>query len=275
MTSDVCGPGIPLDDLWEGNVIDNPAVSRRELLHDSTQDRVKQFIIDHGLRAGDPLPPEAELARQLGISRPSMREAMRALQTMGVVETRHGVGTFVGHFSFDSFTDGLAFQIDIGRQDDRGMARDLHELVAIREVLESALVARLAGTYSANEIAALYDLTAEMERLAAEGEMFAEEDWRFHELLYRNSGNRLLIRLLESFWTVCDRVRQSKPSPEYLQTTARHHRELVNALAAGDSAGSAKAMTVHFWGIMQWFDEQGQNNNLLGMPDTTEAGTTR
>jgi DNA-binding FadR family transcriptional regulator len=267
--------GRRLTTCGRGNVTDHPTVSRRELLHESTQDRVKQFIIDNGLRTGDPLPPEAELARQIGISRPSMREAMRALQTMGVVETRHGVGTFVGHFSFDSFTDGLAFQIDIDRQDDRGMARDLHELVAIREVLESALVARLAGTYSPDEMAALYDLTAVMERRAAEGEMFANEDWHFHELLYRHAGNRLLIRLLESFWTVCDRVRQSKPSPEYLQTTARHHRELVDALAAGDSEGSARAMTVHFWGIMQWFDEQGQGNELIGLASTAEVGAVR
>jgi DNA-binding FadR family transcriptional regulator len=241
-------------------------------LHDSTQDRVKQFIIDNGLRAGDPLPPEAELARRLGISRPSMREAIRALQTMGVVETRHGVGTFVGHFSFDSFTDGLAFQIDIGRQDDRGMAKDLHELVAIREVLESALVARLAGTYGADEIAALYALTAEMERLSAQGKMFAGEDWNFHELLYRKSGNRLLIRLLESFWTVSDRVRQTTPSPEFLQQTARDHRVLVDALAAGDGAAAAEAMRNHFSGILQWFDEQGENKGLIGYPNT--GGTT-
>jgi DNA-binding FadR family transcriptional regulator len=253
-------------------VTDHLSGSRRELLHTSTQDKVKRFIIENGYRAGDPLPPEAELARQIGVSRPSLREALRALQTIGVVEARHGVGTFVGHFSFDAFTNGLAFQIDIeNRQDESGIARDLNELVAIREALESSIVARLAGTYSAQDIAALYALTEQMERASAEGKMFAEEDWRFHEVLYRPTGNRLLLRMLEAFWTVSDRVRQATPSPEYLQMTAHDHRVLVDALAAGDGAAAAKAMRDHFSGILQWFDERGENNGLIGFPETSNG----
>lgn len=244
------------------------AVSRRALLHQSTQDRVKQFIIDNALQPGDPLPPEGELARQLGVSRPSMREAMRALQTIGVVEARHGVGTFVGSFSFEAFTSALEFQITIEqRQDDQAIARELHELVAIREVLESAVVARLAGSYSEEDIAELYGLTEEMERAAAKGELFAEQDLLFHQLLYRPAGNRLLLRMLESFWTISDRVRQVTPSPEYLQQTARDHRVLVDALAAGDGPAASEAMRVHFSGILRWFDERGENHGLIGYPD--------
>lgn len=243
-------------------------VYRRELLHESTQDRVKRFIIDHGYKAGDPLPPEAELARQIGVSRPSLREAMRALQTIGVVEARHGVGTFVGHFSFDAFTNGLVFQIDVeNHQDESRIARNLNELVAIREALESAVVARMAGKYSDDEIAELYRLTALMEEAAARGQMFAQQDWRFHEVLYRPTGNRLLVLLLEAFWNVSDRVRQTTPSPEHLQITARHHRELVDALAAGDGAAAAEAMRVHFSGILTWFDERGENSGLIGYPN--------
>ena len=177
-----------------------PGSVRRELLHQAIQDRVKQFIIEHGFQPGDLLPAEADLARTLGTSRPSLREAMRALQTLGVVETRHGAGTFVGRFSLEPFADGLAFQIAVEhRRDDRRVARDLRELVAIREVLESGLVARLAGTYGEADLAALYHQVAEMEELAATGQMFTENDWRFHELLYRPTGNRLLLQLLQSF----------------------------------------------------------------------------
>lgn len=241
--------------------------TRRELLHQSTQDCVKQYIIDRGYGPGDLLPPEAELARQLGVSRPSLREAMRALQTIGVVEARHGVGTFVGQFSFDSFTNGLAFLINVHRQDGQGSDRSLYELVAIRELLESAVVERLAGTYSDEDLAALYSLVAEMERRAGDGEMFADEDWRFHEILHRHSGNQLLVKMLESFWNVCDRVRQDTPSPESLRTTARHHRELVDALASGDGLASARAMTAHFQGILQWFEDRGANHGLLGIEE--------
>lgn len=250
--------------------MERASVSRRELLHESTQDRIKQFIIDNKLRTGDPLPPEGELARRIGVSRPSMREAMRALQTIGVVQARHGVGTFVGHFSFDSFTNGLVFQIGVEqRQDDRVIARDLHELVAIREVLESAIVARMAGSYSDEDIAALYALTEEMGRAAEQGEMFAEQDLQFHQVLHRPTRNRLLLHMLESFWTVCDRVRQTKPSAHYLQITARHHRELVDTLVAGDGDAAAEAMRVHFSGILLWFDERGEGHGLIGYPEAS------
>jgi len=249
---------------------------RREVLHQAIQDRVKQFIIERGLRPGDPLPAEPELAKSLGISRPSLREAMRSLQTLGVVETRHGSGTFVGRFSLAPLTDGLAFQIDIEhRQDDRRVARDLRELVAIREVLESELVGRLAGSYSKEDLAALSQLADEMERRAAKGQMFAEEDWRFHELLYHSTGNRLLLDLLQAFWAVFDRVRETTPAPEQLQATARHHREIVDALAAGDGPAAAHAMTVHFSGILRWTREQGDDSGLLGSSEHLIGETER
>lgn len=94
-----------------------PPVIRREALHQTVQDRIKRFIIERGYRPGDPLPAEAELARALGVSRPSLREAIKALQILGVVETRHGAGTFVGRFSFSPMVDGLIFRIrsDLGR----------------------------------------------------------------------------------------------------------------------------------------------------------------
>lgn len=253
---------------------DTPAFARRELLHQATQDRVKQFIIKHGFQQGDPLPAEAELARTLGISRPSLREAMRSLQTLGVVETRHGAGTFVGRFSFESLTAGLAFQIRIGGEDERRIARDLHELVAIREVLETGLVSRLAGTYTPETLTALYVLTAEMEKLTAEGEMFSAQDWRFHDMLYRHTGNVLLLDLLGSFWGVFDRVRQAIPAPEQLQNTARHHREIVDALAAGDGEAAGCAMATHFSGILRWISERGGDDTLISA-EQVKAQTAR
>lgn len=193
---------------------------------------------------------------------------MRALQTIGAVEARHGVGTFVGQFSFDSFTNGLAFLINVHRQDGKGSDRNLFELVAIRELLESAVVERLAGTYSEDDLEALYALTDVMEQRAEAGEMFADEDWRFHEILHRRSGNQLMLKMLESFWTVCERVRQEKPSPDSLRATARHHRELVDALAAGDGVAASRAMTTHFRGVLEWFENRGADDGLLGVEES-------
>ena len=251
---------------------DVPGSLRREALHAAIQERVKHYIIERGLRPGDPLPAEPELARSLGISRPSLREAMRALQTLGVVEVRRGAGTFVGRFSLEPFTEGLTFQIRTEqRQDARGITRDLRELVAIREVLESGLVARLAGTYPPEDISALYLLVEEMERRAAAGQMFPDQDWAFHERLYLPTGNRLLLQLLQAFWAVFDRVREQTPPPAYLQSTARHHREIVDALAAGDGPAAARAMATHFSGILAWIHEQGAQAGPAGAEATARG----
>ena len=70
---------------------------RTEAIFRAAQERIKQYIVDNALRPGDPLPTEFDLSRSLGISRNSLREALKALETIGVVETRHGLGSFVGH----------------------------------------------------------------------------------------------------------------------------------------------------------------------------------
>lgn len=251
-----------------------PGTLKREMLHQVTQDRVKAFIIANGFQEGDLLPSESEMARNLGISRPSLREALRSLQTIGLVETRHGAGTFVGRFTLGSLTDGLAFQIGVDRQQgDAHIARDLRELVAIREVLESELARRLAGTFSEAELRDIYDLINEMETLAANGRMFPQQDWQFHEALYRPTGNRLLIQLLESFWTVFERVRESTPDQAKLVITARNHREIADALASGDGDAAAHAMAAHFSGILAWINQTDEASALIGVPKNAASDT--
>src|SRR5699024_5539870 len=102
----------------------------RSILHQSTQDRVKAYILDNGLRAGDALPAGSELARVLGVSRPSLRESIRVLQTLGVIKSRHGRGTFVGRFSLAPLVDGLSFSIRVS--DAPEAARGIREMLEIR-----------------------------------------------------------------------------------------------------------------------------------------------
>ena len=93
-----------------------------------------------GLAAGDPLPTESELMDELGIGRNSVREALKALQAVGIVDIRHGFGMFVGRMSLTGLVDELAFHSRITLQDSRN---HLGYLIEIREVLESGLVQRL------------------------------------------------------------------------------------------------------------------------------------
>lgn len=218
---------------------------RRKLLHQSIQDEVKQYIIDREYKAGDPLPPEADLARELGISRPSLREAIRVLQTLGVVETRHGTGTFVGHFSLTPLVDGLVFNIRI--RDHESAAQIIRELLQIREILECSLVVEVARDISPETIEELDTLVQRMGERAARQEQFSEEDRMFHHALYHQMGNPLIVQLIHAFWDVFDQLRDDLPGIiGDLSNIVQSHQRIVDALRQRDGAAAATAMTEHF-----------------------------
>lgn len=214
---------------------------------ESNQDRMKRFILERGYASGQSLPPEPVLAKELGISRASLREAISALQSQGILETHHGKGTFVSSFSFASLVSSLGFHIALeSSAHPQSISHDLHQLVAMRELIESALVAELIHHYRQADILALYALTTKMMQSAERGEEFMELDFRFHTYLYRRSGNEMLLKLLDSFWLICNEVRQPHPSYEYLLKNAENHRKIVDAIDRRDARAASDAMRVHF-----------------------------
>lgn len=208
---------------------------------------MKQFILERGYSSGDSLPPEPMLAKELGISRASLREAISALQSQGILESHQGRGTFVSSFSFASVVSSLGFHIELATNTDpNSHSRDLDQLVEMRELIESALVAELIAHYRQADILALYALTTKMTQAADRGEDFIDLDWRFHTVLYRRSGNAMLLKLLDSFWTISNEVRNPPPPNEYLLENAENHRRIVDAIANRDARAASDAMRAHF-----------------------------
>lgn len=239
---------------------------RTGVLHQAIQDRIKRFIIEHGCQPGDPLPTETELSRALGISRGSLREAMKSLQTLGVVETRHGFGTFVGEFSFEPLIDGLAFQILVARET---MPRAIRELLDLRQVLETGLMHRVTDAATQPQLDELDGLVSSMEACAARQRQFVAEDREFHEVLYRPLGNSLILQLLRSFWDIFTTVGQdSARRTVLLGETAAQHRAIVDAIAAKQDHAAAAAMSAHFAGAFAWVPllEQDQGNAIMSSP---------
>lgn len=220
---------------------------RREALQQTIQHRIERFIIDSGSKPGDPLPSQQELARALGISMPSLREAMKSLEALGVVEVRQGSGTYVGRFSLDAFVDGLAFRIRLETGENR---RTVSELLEIRMILEQAYVRQVVALTSDAHVAALYALVDRMRALAADGLEFGSEDWKFHELLYRPVSNAILEMLVRAFWDLSAMVRNEfDVAPVDPAITAAEHREIVDAIAARDPDRASAAIAAHFDGI--------------------------
>lgn len=152
------------------------------------QQAVKELIVSRRLAAGDPLPTETELMEELGASRNSVREALKALQAVGIVDIRHGFGMFVGRMSLNGLVDELAFHSRIRMHDDG--PRQLGHLVEIREVLEAGLVERLIDLGDAADLSPVAEVMARMSAEAEVGVISPETDRLFHDVLYRRSATR-------------------------------------------------------------------------------------
>ncbi|MEU3858490.1 FadR/GntR family transcriptional regulator [Streptomyces sp. NPDC028722] len=211
------------------------------------QEQIKKLIVDQRLPSGAPLPTEPELMRLLGVSRNSVREALKALQAVGIVEIRHGFGTYVGAMSFAPMIEGLAFRTVAGHR--RG-EDSLLQLLELREAVETGLVSRLAGRLPEADLAALEALVDRMEREAAEGAGLADTDRAFHATLYRGLDNVLLGEVLEAFWDAFHRVQRDLVDlPQDPRVTCRQHREILDAVRSGDSLRAERAIRDHFGNI--------------------------
>ncbi|NIK54858.1 FadR/GntR family transcriptional regulator [Kribbella shirazensis] len=200
------------------------------------QERLRQYIDDDGLRPGDPLPSEAKLAENLGISRISLREATRSLQSLGVIEAISGRGLFVSKFSFRPIIDQLPYGLAVG-------GASLHEVFVVREALEEGLIEMVAKSLGPADLEDLQALVDEMKRKEEAGESVHEVDKAFHARLYRPLENELVASLIDSFWELFNRLYSSLPG-ERDPRPARVHQGIVDALRAGE--GMYDAMVNHF-----------------------------
>ncbi|MFI7276245.1 FadR/GntR family transcriptional regulator [Streptomyces sp. NPDC049879] len=221
----------------------------RRMMSEEVQSSIKELILHRRLAPGDPLPTENELMTLFGVSRNSVREALKALQAVNVVDIRHGFGTYVGSLSLDSFVEAMVFRAAVRHR--RGEA-SLHELLEVREALEAGLIMEVADDVPAEDLARLRDLVAAMEREAAGGRVSAATDRAFHVALYRSLGNHLLSEVLDAFWAAFHRVRGDlRADDQDPRVVCARHEDILAALEAGDGPRAAVAMRAHFAGIRQ------------------------
>ncbi|MGI5468423.1 FadR/GntR family transcriptional regulator [Streptomyces sp. CA-132043] len=221
----------------------------RGTMSEGVQAQIKRLILRRKLVPGDPLPTEAELVELLDVSRNSVREALKALQAMRIVEIRHGFGTYVGSLTLDPLVEGIAFRAAVRHH--QGEA-GLYELMEVREALEAGLVASVARSLPAEDLAVLRGLVDRMEKEAAAGRVESATDRAFHLALYRSLGNHLLSEVLDAFWDALRRVRKDlDDSSQDPDVTWRQHREIVTALETGDGDRAVEAMHRHFDGIRE------------------------
>jgi len=222
---------------------DRLALPKAQLLHLSVQDRLKDYIAANELGCGDPLPPEGELAKRLGVSRTSVREAVKGLESVGVVESRRGIGVFVAEFSFGPLLDHLPYGFN-------GSLRDVAELMEVRKTLEVALIERVLDIIPTERLVELDGVLEAMHARAEQGEGFPEADEIFHSRLFACLENRILDRLIAVFWQAFHKAtRFFDMQNQDPMTTYRDHVEIVAAVRAGDAPRARLALETHYHGI--------------------------
>ena len=216
---------------------------------------IKQYIVDNRLKPGDPLPTEQALQETLGVSRSSVREALRTLQSLDIVDIRHGRGMSVGHLSFSPMIEAVLFRARLNTEDD---LRTLREVIEVRISLDLACTEELIEHYAGSSQPALRSLVCTMREHVANGESFASCDQAFHRELLSVTSNRMLQQLSMAFWQVHTAAVPllDLPQAQDISDTVDAHDAMVDALVDADAAAYRDAVLAHSRPLQRLLERQ-------------------
>ena len=214
---------------------------------DDAIEKIKQMIMSGQVGPGDRLPREAELGAELGLSRSSLREAVRALSLLNVLDVRQGDGTYVSSLAPGLMLDAMSFVVDLQHDD------SVLEFLEVRRLLEPAATAMATLRMTDADLAGLADLLDELGPDPTVEELVAN-DQEFHRRIAAGSGNTVLASLVESFSGRTHRVRVWRGLTEESATTRTltEHRSIQQAMASRQHEVAQAWASVHVAGVEQW-----------------------
>ncbi|MEV8306327.1 FadR/GntR family transcriptional regulator [Streptomyces flavidovirens] len=214
---------------------------------DEAIEKIKEMIVSGALRPGDRLPKESELAAGLGLSRNSLREAVRALSLIRILDVRQGDGTYVTSLDPQLLLEAMSFVVDFHRDD------TVLEFLAVRRILEPAATAMAAARLGEAE---LDELSAQLDALGSHPsvEELVASDLEFHRRIVRGSGNSVLCSLLDGLSgpTTRARVWRGLTQEDAVSRTLHEHRAILAALRDRDAEAARSWATVHIASVEQW-----------------------
>ncbi|MCZ1010771.1 FadR/GntR family transcriptional regulator [Streptomyces lydicus] len=214
---------------------------------DEAIEKIKGMIISGALRPGDRLPKESELAAELGLSRNSLREAVRALSLIRILDVRQGDGTYVTSLDPQLLLEAMSFVVDFHRDD------TVLEFLAVRRILEPAATAMAAGRVGVEE---LNSLEAQLNALGPSPsvEDLVACDLEFHRRIVAASGNSVLCSLLDGLSgpTTRARIWRGLTQKDAVARTLTEHRAILGALRDRDAEAARAWATVHIASVEQW-----------------------
>ena len=207
-----------------------------------TVERIKQLIATNGLRPGDCLPSESDLCDSLGVSRSSLREAVRTLSTLVIVEVQHGRGTFVGNATLRPLVETLAFRMNMlpGKHQ-----HALLEVVEVRRGIDLGEAEQVCSTLRGTGDEELHWLVDRITEATGEEKPFAELDRGFHVTLMNRAGRRVIAVVVAAFWDV-QTMTLAKLPPGTVTDLPGAHAEILGAAEAGEREHEAAGLRSTF-----------------------------
>lgn len=199
-------------------------------------ERIKSALIRGELKPGDYLPSETELTQSLGIGKSSVREAIKMLQAIGIVEVRRGQGTIIRREPGDPLVDPMAFGMILAR----GMTRDVLEF---RQMFEPAYTLQAMQNATPEDHARIQRSIDAMESAIANDEQTSHHDVAFHRAILHATHNPMTIRVGETLLELIEAALETSMQTDPI-TALKDHKAIFQALKAGDAQKVQEAIAV-------------------------------
>lgn len=216
-------------------------------LTDEAIAKIKAMILSGRLAPGARLPREPDLAAELGLSRNSLREAVKALSVFRVLEVRQGDGTYVSSLEPAILLDAMAFLMEFHSDD------SILQILEVRRILEPAATAMAARVGTGEQVAQLREM-AGRDTLDTPAQDLVTHDLAFHSAIAATSGNAVLAGMLDSIAMPTSRARvwRGLTQQNAVASTIEQHLGIVEAIAAGDVVLAEARAIVHIAGVQEW-----------------------
>lgn len=202
-------------------------------------ERIKNYIVERKMKPGERLPSEEWFANQLNVGRPFIREALKGLEAVGLIESRRGIGRFVSQFDPEDYLLQYATTNLLEGFSER-------EVTESRCLLEIAAIAGAVERLTEEDHEELHRLLNHMRQHVAKGEQFTEEDFAMHRLIASRSDNRIIAAMIDAV----DALQRMRERPTVrvkdLENDLAEHEAIVQAVIARNGEAARAALMNHF-----------------------------
>jgi GntR family transcriptional repressor for pyruvate dehydrogenase complex len=224
--------------------METPAQEEYRMLSQMASDKIKAYVVENNLKAGDQLPTERNLAEVLEVSRPVIREALGTLEALGLIVKKQGKGIFLKDPNFSVLFNEM---MTVWKQDENS----LEQLLNFRIILEQASVEHIIEHSQPGDLESLYEIIVQSEQPAISFSEFIKLDYLFHRKLLSLTRSPLFTQLTDVinkyFYGIETKKKLDGSVPDY-PITIKQHRRIVELLQAKDKEGAAQMLKVHLSG---------------------------